>query len=65
MRTRTFGLMVVVGLSAMAIRLPGSGAQEDGAGFVALATASELLELPVPPAVNAGAAPARMPLPPM
>src|SRR5207248_4528222 len=40
MRTRTFGLMVVVGLSAMAIRLPGSGAQEDGAGFVALATAS-------------------------
>ena len=40
MRTRTFGLMVVVGLSAMAIRLPGSGAQEDGAGFVALATAN-------------------------
>ena len=40
MRTRTFGLMVVVGLSAMAIRLPGSGAQEDGAGTVALATAS-------------------------
>jgi len=37
----------------------------DGRCFVALATASELLELPVPPAVNAGAAPARMPLPPM
>jgi hypothetical protein len=40
MRTRTFGLVVVVALSALLVGLPRSGAQESGTGFVALAAAS-------------------------